>query len=466
MADVYWVDGDVVWVDGDVVWIGEAIIVQAATHAHSVDSPTLTQKHTLAVQGATHAHSVDGATVVLHLAPADATHSHSSDNISLTQKHTLVAQGATHSQTVDNVSVNLHLAADDATHAHSVDSPTINFTIVAADATHAHSADNLVIIEHKTLVANGATHAHTADVIDLEQRRNYGVASIQAGIVQEIKNIIQDTTYGYNDILEWMNDAQEAIAGGVFIVLSDRTQVFTSPLEPLETSEDIATTTNAYADLPSDYQRDLVYILNATRDLPVNIVETFERMITGDPVLETSGDVIEAVIKGNRLYYRGIPDSSQTLTLYYFRKPDDMASYTSTGVSFSGTTISDSNDGLGVFYAGQTIDLTGSNKNRGDFEIVSVESDGSEMTVDSTTTTESAGDSITIRSRPDGLPEHLQSDALSSYVAMRYFQRKSVTNIKMGDFAKQYAQEFYDTMIDIEVSQERTRRPMRMVANG
>lgn len=406
MADVYWQDTDVVWVDSDVVWIGDALVVAGATHAHSVDSTVLVQHLTLAVSDSTHGHTVD--------------------NTVLTQIHTLTVNGAT----------------------------------------HAHTSDSISLVQAHTIVTFDATHAHTVDSPAVVQMRRYGIETIQASIVQEIKDIIQDTTYSYDDILEWMNDAQEAITGGVFIVLSDRTQVFTSPLELLETSEDITTTTNAYADLPSDYQRDLVYVLNATRDLPVNIVETFERMITGDPVMEISGDVIEGVIKGNRLYYRGIPDSSQTLTLYYFRKPDDMATYTSTGVSFSGTTISDSNDGLDVFYAGQTIDLTGSNKNRGDFEIVSVESDGSEMTVDSTTTTESAGESITIRSRPDGFPEHLQSDALSSYVAMRYFQRKAVTNIQMADFATQYAREFYDTMIDIEVSQERTRRPMRMVANG
>ena len=402
MAKVYWVDGDVVWVDGDVIWVGRAIAVQGATHAHGVDSVALTQKHTLAVNDATHAHSADSFDLSICIAPA--THAHSADNVSLTQVHTLVVQGATNAHSVDNV-----------------------------------------------LVA---------------QQRLYGIDTVQASIVREIKDIIQDTDYGYDDILSWMNEAQSVIAGGVFVVFRDRTQVFSSPLETLETSGTVTTTSSGYADMPSDYQRDMFYIYNETTGIQVNIIETFERMVTGDPVMELSGDTIEAVIRGEQLFYRNTPDSAQTLTVYYFRKPKEMATYTSTGISFSGTTISDSNNGLGVFYAGQTMDLTGSNKNRGKHVISAVASDGSTMTVSAATTTESAGDSITIRSRPDGIPDYLQSDLISSYVAMRYFQRRAVSELQMTDFATQYTSEFYDTMIDAEAAQQRTRRPVRMVANG
>jgi hypothetical protein len=282
------------------------------------------------------------------------------------------------------------------------------------------------------------------------------IDALQLKLVQQVKDIIQDTTYSYDNILDWLNEAQRLVAGGVLMVYPDRTQVFTSPLELLETSDTVtAIPSAAYVVLPSDYGRELFYIYNETTESFVNIVESFGGLLNNSPVLEQSRNVTDAVIEGNRLYYQGIPDDSQTLRLYYYRDPKPMATYISTGVSFSGTTISDSNNGFGVFCAGQTVDIYGPYLNYGNHTVVSVESDGASMVVLDALSNEDTGFSVTIRSRPDGIPEHLAYAVLVNRALTKYLSRSH----DKASLVPEYNDKFYRAMIDLETDRENVRTP-------
>jgi hypothetical protein len=130
-----------------------------------------------------------------------------------------------------------------------------------------------------------------------------------------------------------------------------------------------------------------------------------------------------------------------------------MGTCISTGVSFSGTTISDSNNGLGVFYAGQTVDIYGPVSNYGKHTIVSVETDGSAMVVLDTLTDENTGFSVTIRSRPDGIPENLAYAVLVNRALVKYLSRNKAS------LAPEYDAKFYGAMIDLETDRENVRAP-------
>ena len=458
MADTFWVDSNnIAWIDGDVDWIGDRklLAIQGSTHSHSADAIAITQKHTLVVADSTQSHSVDNATVVLHIIAADSSHNHSADNITITQAHALSVNDSTHSQSVDGITIVVDLVISDTTHAVYTSNFAITqaHTLVSNDSSHAHSVDSVAVTQKQHLIPNAADHTILSNVVSITHYRTYTVNGIQEGLVQEVKDLIQDTTYGYAEILGWLNEAQLLVSGGVLMVYPDKTQAFSSPLESLETTATVdATTTATYVSLPSDYQRGLFYIYNETADCFVNLAEAFGLMLVNSPSLDEDKHVTDAVIEGRKLYYQGIPDEDETLRLYYYRKPHDMATYTSSGISFSGTTIADSNNGLGVFYAGQIIDITGNYANSGEHTIVSVEDDGSEMVVTDSSTTEAAGSSITIRSRPE-IPEHLQKPLLVNRAIMKYLQ------IKHSEFSQEYQAKFYNAMIDLETDRENVNVP-------
>jgi hypothetical protein len=460
VAYISWRDGDVTWLDGDTVWLGPlSVIVADSNHAHSVDAVSITQVHTLVVADATNAHTVDVGKIGPHLIVADATHSQRTGTVTIVQQHSIVVADTSHSHSVDATTLVFCIIASEPTHGHSVDAVTVTqkHDIVLSDTTHAHSVESITTTQKQYLIPIDATHAITSDG-EIEQYRNYRYTSVQADLVQQVKDIIQDTTYSYDDILDWLNEAQRLIAGGVLMVYPDRTQVFTSPLELLETTDTVtATSSEAYVSLPSDYSRELFDIYNETTGSFVNIDEAFGGMLNNSPVLGHERRVTDAVIEGNKLYYQGVPDDSQTLRLYYYRKPKEMATYTSTGISFSGTTISDSNSGLDVFYAGQTIDIPGNYTNSGEHVISSVESDGSAMTVTDSSTTEAAGRSITVASRPE-MPEHLLEDTLVNRAMVKYLQRKFVFGGTV-DLTSEYNAKFYRAMIDLETDRENVRTP-------
>lgn len=372
------------------------------------------------------------------------------DNVVLTQKHVLVTASADQLQTVDAVAL---------TQAH---------IIVVASADQLHTVDSTILTQKHIIVVAAADQLQTVTGdLDVDHNRFYPLEVVQTTLIQNIKNIIQDTAYSSDDILALMNEAQGTISGGIFLVYPDSTQCMSSPLMNLETNDTVETSTSSsYVSLPSDYDRDVFYVFNDTTNIKVDIVSAFSTILSTAPTLANTNSVYMVFVSNGRIYYQGMPSTSQDLILYYFRKPNDMATYASTGISFSGTTISDSENGLGVFHAKQVIDLTGSNRNRGTYTITSVASTGASMVVESSLDTESAGSSITIKSRPDGLPEHLREELLVNYVVTKIFQRKAVRQQMYAGKTEEYWQRFYQAMLDMEVTMDRVPAPIRFVSEG
>lgn len=149
----------------------QTLTVDDATHSHTADTTSISQAVPLAPADATHAHTAEDVTLTVDaitLTVADATHLHTADTVAITQEQTLTVADATHSHTADNVSLSINaieLTVDDATHAHMADATSLtqSQTLTIDDATHAHTADAVTLTQEQTLAVADATHAHTAD---------------------------------------------------------------------------------------------------------------------------------------------------------------------------------------------------------------------------------------------------------------------------------------------------------------
>ena len=82
------------------------LAVHDLTHAHTVNSVTVTQAHALTAADLTHRHSVSTVTIaiVVTVTPADLAHSHTVDPVTIGQAHQLVPSGLAHGHTIVAVS--------------------------------------------------------------------------------------------------------------------------------------------------------------------------------------------------------------------------------------------------------------------------------------------------------------------------------------------------------------------------
>ena len=173
------------------------LIIQSATHGHTVDTVALTQLHSLLVQDVLHGHTADnvtlgaGADLLIqdglhgHLADIlgltqyhqllinEALHNHIADNVDLTQDHQLAVDEALHAHTADNVSLTqLHiLTIDEALHGHTADNVVLSTAglLAIANTLHAHLGDNVALTQDHQLLIDEALHSHTADSPALTQ---------------------------------------------------------------------------------------------------------------------------------------------------------------------------------------------------------------------------------------------------------------------------------------------------------
>lgn len=231
------------------------LIVQDASHSHSVDNVVLTQVHNITVADSAHSHTVDGVVVTQlhnltvadclhghladniiltqlhnivvadalhsHLAEspiltedtpllvAEASHNHLADNVALTQAHLLAVSDALHSHPVENVLLSqLHLlAVADSLHGHSADSPTLvpDYLLSVQDALHNHLVDNVVLTQLHNLAVSDATHAHSVDSLLLSQFHLLAVAdALHSHLVDNIVLVpgvipltVQDALHGH-----------------------------------------------------------------------------------------------------------------------------------------------------------------------------------------------------------------------------------------------------------------------------
>ena len=277
----------------------------------------------------------------------------------------------------------------------------------------------------------------------------------QVKLIEGVKEIIQDSVFTSARILDYLNQAVRQIAGGMFIVYPNGTQIFSSPLPDLATNSNLTTsTTLPYISMPSDYGRNLFFLVSSTNEIEIILYDSYAEFMRAYPNLDATNRVIAAVVRGKLLYYQGYPSSAETLVAYYNRLPFDMDTITgATDISFAATTnrISDAGLGLGIFHAGQTIDVTGTTNNNDTLTVSSVAATGAYMDVDEDLTTE-ANTSAVIKSRPDGIPIHLHEALLENYAAWQIFQRKTKNDVPMDAEAKRYHGLFLGAMISMEAS--------------
>jgi hypothetical protein len=145
-----------------------------------------------------------------------------------------------------------------------------------------------------------------------------------AQLTSAIESVIQDDSY--EDLTDRINDAISSIAGGIRMPNGETSP----PLPDLYTTATVATTANAYADLPADYQRRVFYVVDSRGDriLPMDGGGYYGFMLFLNHCfkkdLTETGSVTKVCIKGRKLYYQGIPTASKDLTVMYYKVPDTL----------------------------------------------------------------------------------------------------------------------------------------------
>jgi len=287
----------------------------------------------------------------------------------------------------------------------------------------------------------------------------------QAVLIDKIKSIIQDTAFSTTDILAAMNECVRYVAGGALLVYPTGMQLISSPLPDLQTSYDFETSTsNPYVSLPNDYGRNLHTLISTTTGIEVALYGSLGEILSSYPKLDSTARVICAAIQGTKLYYQGSPATAEELTMYYHKKPTDMASYAAATISFadSGSRIADSANALDDFAVGQIIDVTGSSSNNRAFTITAVSDDYDYITVSPSPTDESAGDTITIKSRPHGIPDHLHEELVVNYAVKELLKRQNIKNPGSFQMADQFNQYFSRAMMNLESAIETVPEPVRI----
>ena len=76
--------------------------------------------------------------------------------------------------------------------------------------------------------------------------------------------------------------------------------------------------------LPSDYNRGLAFVASVSQGNRIKIYTSFHKLLRKYSLLNDVGDVVIVAVKGDYLYYQGMPATAEALTLHYHRDPTDM----------------------------------------------------------------------------------------------------------------------------------------------
>jgi len=138
---------------------------------------------------------------------------------------------------------------------------------------------------------------------------------LRSELSERVRDVIQDSSFTEQKILSFLNEGLVDVAAD--IRLPDLVQQ-----SAVDTVADTAS-----VDLPSDYHRDLFHVYSVSRDRHVksgNRLMHFKRFLQEHRGLDRKGSVFDAAISGKELWYQAIPDSPETLRLFYYRRPSEM----------------------------------------------------------------------------------------------------------------------------------------------
>lgn len=143
-------------------------------------------------------------------------------------------------------------------------------------------------------------------------------------IVTAIDEILDDAAYTSQKIIDRINDSLQSIAAGIRMPDGQ----ISPPLPDLYTYGVVNTSvTLPYVSLPADYQRNVIKIYDSSgKVLTPNRggdYYAFNLFLNHINKLDLSevGSVSQVAIKGSKIYYQGIPKTSVTIGLHYYRKP-------------------------------------------------------------------------------------------------------------------------------------------------
>ena len=133
-------------------------------------------------------------------------------------------------------------------------------------------------------------------------------------LVDKIANIVGEPDYTTSNIITSINTAQISISAGGS---RPHRMPKVAPLPGLLTSGEVALLDSArIVNLPSDYQRNVLMIIDDTEEIP--IIDSYIDYIKAYPTL-TVGQPAYCLIRGRSLYYS--PSYSKNITVHYYRKP-------------------------------------------------------------------------------------------------------------------------------------------------
>lgn len=147
-----------------------------------------------------------------------------------------------------------------------------------------------------------------------------------SSIITGIQSVLQDAKYTPAYLTDQINEAMNHIAAGVRMPDNQ----ISPPLPDLYTYGVVNTSLLLpYVSLPLDYQRNVIKVIDQTLceiSSPNGNLYSFTKFLKQINKSDFSevGGVYKVAIKGNRLYYQGIPTVSYPLGIHYYHKPVPM----------------------------------------------------------------------------------------------------------------------------------------------
>ena len=275
-------------------------------------------------------------------------------------------------------------------------------------------------------------------------------------LITLVQNMLQDSSFAGATVLEYLNRGQLEVAGGILFPPMDGIPqqlvgTLTPPLPDLMDSDTVSTSTSyAYVSMPTDYQRNMFFATSDASDGRVNITENWLKFKKKWPMLDQDGSVSDIIVKGRLLYYQGIPSSSDTLTLEFYRKPSPVGTVqTLSGLS-------------GTPYYGETV-TGGTSTAEG--TVIGWDSDMSLLTLylSDEDTQFNTSESVTggtsgftataasvVNDEPDGIPESLQTALLTHYAAWKIYVERIEDGMEGNRPNSRYNEmEFYKALVSM-----------------
>ena len=142
-----------------------------------------------------------------------------------------------------------------------------------------------------------------------------------AELIAKVSNIIQDSSFSDLAIGEYLNQAQAEVAGGMLSTLGSW---ITPPLPRLFTIGTVTTSIDSpYVSMPATFQRSLQFAASSA-GYEIDITSSFISFSETYPLLDQIGRISEVAEFGGNLYYQGIPNVAEELTVHFYRAPTIM----------------------------------------------------------------------------------------------------------------------------------------------